>query len=85
MQICIKSKMYSLSATNKNTKLTKVKKIQTYYKSLGRKQTDTDGINDLLQQVLVGETGSDLADGLVLLVLGVVAAQQEPAVPKQYQ
>ena len=35
----------------------------------------------VLGQVLVGEAGADLADALVLLVLGVVAGQQETSVP----
>ena len=37
----------------------------------------------VLGQVLVGEAGADLANALVLLVLGVVAGQQEPSVPAE--
>ena len=33
----------------------------------------------MLGEVVVGEAGADLADGLVLLVLGVVAGEQEAA------
>ena len=37
-------------------------------------------VNYLLLQVFIREAGPDLADGLVLLVLGVVAAQEEASV-----
>ena len=34
-------------------------------------------------QILVGEAGADLTDALILLVVRVVASQQEPPVPAE--
>ena len=34
-------------------------------------------------QIFICETSANLADALILLVLGIVAGQQEPSVPRQ--
>ena len=39
--------------------------------------------SSVLGQVLVGEAGADLADTLVLLIVRVVAGQEEPSVPRE--